>query len=76
MKRLCLRVIQLAVVSCLAILATPRQAPASEFGCYVICAYDDVECILRTGHPADPCSYDAEHNICNLGGCTLGPYVL
>jgi hypothetical protein len=41
--------------------------------CYAICAYDDWQCIFETGHPADPCAYDSSHDICTLGGCTLGP---
>jgi hypothetical protein len=71
MKRVYLRVLQLALLGGLAIVATPRSAPASEFACYAICIYDDWQCIYQTGHPADACGYDSEHDICTLGGCQL-----
>jgi hypothetical protein len=73
MKHICLRALQLAALAIFAIVATPRSSHANEFGCYVICVYDDWECMWKTGHPADPCTYDADQDICNLGGCTLGP---
>ncbi len=73
MKCLGIRAIQLAILATLATIAAPRPAAASELGCYVLCAYDDWACILQTGHPADPCAYDEEQDICNLGGCQLGP---
>ncbi len=76
MKRVYLRAVQLAVLTLLTIAATPRHASANELGCYAICAFNDWECIFKTGHPADPCAYDTEHDICNLGGCTLEPYLL
>ena len=71
MKRMYVRLGQLAVLAVLAVVATPRQAPGNEFGCYAICVFDDLSCIYHTGHPADPCSYDSDHDICNLGGCQL-----
>ena len=73
MKHVCLRLIQLAVLAALAIVASPQPAPASELGCYAICAYDDWACILATGHPADECWYNRDSDICNLGGCQLAP---
>ena len=72
MKRVYLRVLQLALLGGLAIVATPRPAPASEFACYAICIYDDWQCILEIGRPADPCTYDSQHDICTLGGCPVG----
>jgi hypothetical protein len=76
MKRLfCVRAIQLAVLAALAIAVPSRDARGSEFGCFVICLYDDWECIAKTGHPADQCGYDSEHDVCNLGSCQLGPIV-
>lgn len=75
MKRVCIRLFQLGLLAGLAIAVTPRRAAANELACYAICVYDDWECILQTGHPADSCSYDKERDLCNLGGCALGPYI-
>jgi hypothetical protein len=74
MKHVCLRLIQLAVLAALAIVALPRPAPANELGCYAICIYDDWACMIATGHLADACGYDREQDICNLGACQLQPY--
>jgi hypothetical protein len=72
MKHVCLRLIQLVVLAALALVASPRPAPASELGCYAICVYDDWACMLAIGRPADACWYDSEHDICNLGSCPVG----
>lgn len=74
MKHVCLRLIQLAVLAALVVVASPRPAAANELACYAICVYDDWECIKQTGHPADSCWYDRERDICNLGACQLQPY--
>lgn len=71
MRQVCLRALQLVVLAIVALAATPRRAPASELGCYAICIYDDWSCIATTGHPADPCGYDSDSDICNLGACQL-----
>jgi hypothetical protein len=76
MKRVYLRAVQLVLLCALAIVVSPRQARASEFACYVICIGDDWACIAKTGHPADPCTYDSQQDICNLGGCQLQPYMM
>jgi hypothetical protein len=72
MRHVLIRVVQLALLVLSMIAATPRHAAANELACYVICIYDDWQCILQTGHPADECGYDKERDICNLGGCSLG----
>lgn len=74
MKRVCIRVFQLGLLVALTIVVTPRRAAANEIACFAICVYDDWQCILQTGHPADSCSYDKGNDLCNLGGCALGPY--
>ena len=71
MTRICVRAIQLLVLTGLVLGVTAKPAPANEFGCYAICIYDDWQCILSTGHPADSCSYDRDNDICTLGGCQL-----
>lgn len=73
MKHVLIRMTQLVVLVVLMVAATPRRAAANEFACYVICIYDDWQCILQTGHPADECGYDKAGDVCNLGGCSLGP---
>jgi len=71
MRRVYLRAIQLLVLAALALVATPRPAPANELACYAICVYDDWKCILETGRPADACGYDGGQDICNLGACDI-----
>jgi hypothetical protein len=73
MKMVLMRTMQLLVLAGIVMLLPARRAEANDIVCYAICAYDDWQCIFETGHPADPCAYDSSHDICTLGGCTLGP---
>ena len=71
MRRLRVRAIQFVILALLAFVRPPAAAQGSELGCYLLCLMDDWICIAQTGHPAEACSYQAEEDICNLGGCWL-----
>jgi hypothetical protein len=71
MKRVSVRLFQLAALTLLALVVAPRPSAASEWACFSICVYDDWNCIFATGHPADQCFYDSYNDICTLGGCQL-----
>jgi hypothetical protein len=71
MRRIRTRVVQLAILASLMFAVPPQPAQASEASCWAICLYNDWACIFQTGRPAEPCGYDAEADICHLGGCWL-----
>jgi hypothetical protein len=71
MRLLRVRAIQLVLLAALVIGLPPAPAQSSEAGCYAICLYNDWACIFQTWHPAEACGYDAQSDICYLGGCWL-----
>lgn len=69
MKRFRVRAIQLVILAALVLVIPPPQTEAGELQCYLICLALDWHCIVTTGSPAEPCSYQAAEDICNVGGC-------